>query len=163
MACVGTSLLVIIGGQTLVLLLSPWEMFVLGSCSPVDACYRLYVVAVIACYSRGSDPVATAIAVGYVRTGVMFARTRCDRLLLRGVAAVVQYVAAALPPGLRPAGRTNTIVGCARTYTMLSLCRCREYIPVPTIVPNDAVFLSYGVYPSGVTFLLIQRKVTILN
>lgn len=94
----------------------------------VTAC----TVAVIVCNCQGSDlvattvafvAVATTIAVGYVRTRVVFARERCACLLLQGVAAAVSYDATSLPPGFRPARQMGAIVGNhARAYALLSLC-----------------------------------------
>ena len=55
----------------------------------------------------------------YRGTGLMFARERCDRFLLLGVAAAVPHVARRPSPGLCSSGRTGTIVDYVCSYTLL--------------------------------------------
>ena len=102
---------------TLSLLLSPWGMFASGSCSPAIAVTLSWVMCTPChyCYCRGLcshrghvrpcvHPVTTAIAVGYVRIGVMFACGRCYRLPLQGLETLLLLLPY-LMPAPRPSAR----------------------------------------------------------
>ena len=87
---------------TLSLQLSPRVMFAPGPCSPAIVVILLWVLCTPwhYCYRRGLcshrrhvhpcvHPITSAIAVGYVRIRVMYARGRCCRLPLQGLETLV--------------------------------------------------------------------------
>ena len=126
--------------------LSPWAVFAPGSCSPVctPCLYR---------YRRGLrshrghvrpcvQPVATVIAVGYFRIGVMFARGRCYRLPFQGLGTLLVLLlylmsvprpsARALPGetdryGCGLCSHVPAVIACCRHWTLfLVLCRATQ-------------------------------------